>query len=74
MLTVPTGELLLGYEHHLLFTCPAVQHVRQQFAYLFQQRSRSVQTFMWQEDLQGVAKFVCRALESYLTLPGAVRP
>eukprot|EP00884_Botryococcus_braunii_P010673 jgi/Botrbrau1/19607/Bobra.0035s0084.1 len=65
---------LVGDEHHLLFTCPAVQHVRQQFMHLFQQRSRSVQTFMWQEDLEGVAKFVTRALESYLTLPGAVRP
>jgi exonuclease III len=65
---------LVGDEHHLLFTCPAVQHVRQQFMHLFQQRSRSVQSFMWQEDLQGVAKFVTRALESYLTLPGAVRP
>eukprot|EP00884_Botryococcus_braunii_P005867 jgi/Botrbrau1/15281/Bobra.97_1s0007.1 len=61
---------LVGDEHHLLFTCPAVQHVRQQFMHLFQQRSRSVQTFMWQEDLEGVAKFVTRALESYLTLPG----
>lgn len=65
---------LVGDEHHLLFTCPAVQHVRQQFMHLFQQDRRSVQTFMWQDDLQGVAKFVTRALESYLTLPGAVRP
>eukprot|EP00884_Botryococcus_braunii_P018837 jgi/Botrbrau1/5637/Bobra.55_1s0026.1 len=61
---------LVGDEHHMLFTCPAVQHVRQQFMHLFQPRSRSVQTFMWQEDLEGVAKFVTRALESYLTLPG----
>ena len=65
---------LVGDEHHLLFTCPAVQHVRQQFMHLFQQGRRSVQTFMWQDDLQGVAKFVTRALESYFTLPGAVRP
>eukprot|EP00884_Botryococcus_braunii_P005149 jgi/Botrbrau1/14635/Bobra.0364s0018.1 len=64
---------LVGDKHHLLFTCPAVQHVRQQFMHLFQQRSRSVQKFVWQEDLQGVAKLVTRALESYLTLPGAVR-
>ena len=40
---------LVGDEHHLLFTCPAVQHVRQQFMHLFQQKSRSVQTFMWQD-------------------------
>eukprot|EP00884_Botryococcus_braunii_P008625 jgi/Botrbrau1/17764/Bobra.0127s0021.1 len=33
--------------------------------------SRGCQTFIWQEDLQGVAKFVTRALESYLTLPGS---
>jgi hypothetical protein len=65
---------VVGDEHHLLFTCPAVQHVRQQFLHLFQHRQRSVQMFMWQDDLAGVARFVARALESYLTLPGAVRP
>ena len=65
---------MVGDEHHLLFTCTAVQHVRQQFLHLFRQRSRSVQTFMWQEDIEGVARFVTRALESYITLPGAVRP
>jgi hypothetical protein len=31
-------------------------------------------SFMWQENLEGVARFVTRALEGYLTLPGAVRP
>jgi hypothetical protein len=65
---------LVGDEHHLLFTCPAVQHVRQQFLHLFQYRQRSVQTLMWQQDLEGVARFVAPALEGYLTLPGVVRP
>ena len=65
---------LVGDEHHLLFTCPAVQHVREQFMRLFQYKTRSVQTFMWQNDSEGVARFVVKALESYITLPGAVRP
>eukprot|EP00884_Botryococcus_braunii_P011156 jgi/Botrbrau1/20040/Bobra.200_1s0045.1 len=34
---------LVGDERHLLFTCLAVQHVRQQFMHLCQQRTRSVQ-------------------------------
>ena len=33
---------LVGDEHHLLFTCPAVQHVRQQFMHLFQQTTDDV--------------------------------
>ena len=65
---------LVGDEHHLLFTCPAVEHVRQQFRHLFQGRGRSVQTFMWQTDIEGVARFVARALESYTAIPGALRP
>eukprot|EP00884_Botryococcus_braunii_P014382 jgi/Botrbrau1/22945/Bobra.0030s0020.1 len=67
-------SLLVGDEHHLLFTCPVVQHGRQQYRHLFQGRSRSVQMLTWQEDFQGVAKFVTGALESYLNLPGAVWP
>eukprot|EP00884_Botryococcus_braunii_P012675 jgi/Botrbrau1/21408/Bobra.0216s0027.1 len=65
----PCLKLCLTFRHRALS-----RHVRQQFMHLFQQRSRSVQTFMWQEDLEGVAKFVTRALESYITLPGAERP
>jgi hypothetical protein len=28
---------------------------------------------MWQEDIEGVAKFIDRALECYNTLPGAAK-
>ncbi len=65
---------LVGDEHHLLFTCPAVHHVRQQVMHLFQRRHRSAQTLMWQVDIERVARFVARGLESSATLLGAVRP
>jgi hypothetical protein len=65
---------LVGDEHHVLFTCTAVQYVRQQLLHLLQQRSRSVQTFVWQEDIKGVARFATRALESFENLTGATRP
>ena len=63
---------IVGDEHHLLFTCPAVEHIRTQFPQLFQIGTRAVQTFMWQRDLAGVATFVSLALQAYHT--SAVAP
>jgi hypothetical protein len=59
---------IVGDEHHLLFTCPAVEHVRRQFPQLFQNGSQSVQAFMWQRDLVNVATFVALALDAYKNL------
>ncbi len=39
-------------ELHSLFTCTVSHRVRSQILHLFQQRSPSVQTFMWQEFLR----------------------
>jgi hypothetical protein len=57
---------IVGDEHHLLFTCPVVEHVRRQFPQLFR-GPRAVLAFMWQRDLVGVATFVSLALEAYNT-------
>jgi hypothetical protein len=56
---------IVGDEHHLLFTCPAVAHVRRQFPQLFHNGPRAVLPFMWQRDLVSVATFVSVALEAY---------
>ena len=60
---------LVGDEHHLIFTCPAVEHVRRQFPQLFRIDRRAVLLFMWQRDLVGVATFVALALEAYHSSP-----
>ena len=59
---------IVGDEHHLIFTCPAVDDVREQFPHLFYNVPRSVQAFMWQRDLVCVINFVSLALVAYSTL------
>ena len=61
---------IVGDEHHLMFTCPAVAHVRSEFPQLFH-GPRTVQAFMWQRDLVGVATFVSLALDAYHNPEGA---
>jgi hypothetical protein len=63
---------IVGDEHHLIFTCPAVEHVRRRFPQLFQLRYRGVRSFMWQHDLVAVASFIFEALEEYQTLDHAI--
>lgn len=48
----------IGDEKHLIFTCPAVQHVRDRYAGLFSESVHTMLEFMWQDDLVGVAKFL----------------
>ena len=52
----------VGDEQHLVFECAALQHLRDQQAHLFQP-GLSMQQFMWQPDLAGVAKFVADGLD-----------
>ena len=59
---------IVGDEHHLIFTCPAVDDIRGQFPQLFHNVPRSVQAFMWQRDLVSVINFVSLALDAYSTL------
>ena len=45
-----------GDEYHLVFEGQGLQHMRDRYPGLFEQRT--VVQFMWQADLYGVAKFV----------------
>ena len=49
-------------ERHLVFECPAVQPVRDQYAGLFTGPGQTMVQFMWQQNLTGVALFVRDAL------------
>ena len=48
---------VLGDERHVIFECPELQDFRAQFSHLFQ-GPETMQAFMWQDDLIGVAKYV----------------
>ena len=48
----------VGDERHLIFECPAMQCVRDKYAALFAPSICTMQQFMWQVDLTGVAHFV----------------
>ena len=48
---------MLGDEKHLIFECPELQGFREQWSHLFE-GPQTMQAFMWQGDLIGVAKFV----------------
>ena len=53
---------MLGDEKHLVFECPGLECFREQWSHLFQ-GPRTMQAFMWQDDMIGVAKFVNTCLQ-----------
>ena len=61
---------LLGDERHMIFECPELQDLRAQWSHLFQ-GPETMQAFMWQDDLIGVAKFVNMCLHRILELGGS---
>ena len=50
------GVGTLGDERHLVFECPELLCFRELWSHLFE-GPQTMQAFMWQEDLIGVAKF-----------------
>ena len=48
----------VGDERHIVFGCPALQSVRDKYATLFVHATYTMQQFMWQVDLPGVAHFI----------------
>ncbi len=48
----------VGDERHMVFECPALQAVRDKHAALFAHGDCTMQQFMWQVDITGVAHFV----------------
>ena len=45
-------------KHHLVFECPALQSIRDKYPGLFGADIVSMQQFMWQLDIVGIAHFV----------------
>ena len=45
-------------ERHLVFECPAMQCVRDRYPALFSPAKHTMQLFMWQRNIVGVAHFV----------------
>ena len=48
----------VGDERHMVFECPALLSVRDKYAALFVDGASTMQQFMWQQDVIGVAHFV----------------
>ena len=55
----------IGDEKHMVFTCTALQHIRERHAGLFSASIVTMLDFMWQADLVGVAKFVMDCLDFF---------
>jgi hypothetical protein len=53
----------IGDEMHLVFECPAVQHVRDQYAHLFTFTTSTMRTFLWQDDIISVIKYVVTCMD-----------
>ena len=56
-----SGEI--GDEMHMIFECMAVQNVRDQYAHLFTYSTSTMSTFLWQDDIISVIKFVIACLD-----------
>ena len=63
------GDLAVGDEDHLIFECPAVQHVMYQ--HLFSGLAQTVQEVMWQMDMRSVVLCVKDCLSVLLAAPVA---
>ena len=48
----------VGDERHLVFDCPAMQPVRDKYPALFLPAILTMQQFLWQLDIMGVAHYV----------------
>jgi len=56
-----SGEI--GDEMHMIFECMAVQNIRDRYAHLFTYSTSTMSTFLWQDDIVSVIKFVIACLD-----------
>ena len=52
-----------GNERHLVFECPALQHVRQRYSHLFTDDDATMISFFWQRDMRDVAYYILECLD-----------
>ncbi len=60
---ISLGKVTTGLKRHLVFVCPAVQHVRDKYSHLFTPRRPTMRQFMWQDDTVSVVRFVAECLD-----------
>ena len=63
----PMCAAALGDEMHLVFECPALDHLRTQYARLYSFSGQTMLQFMWQPDMVSVACFIRDALRLLLS-------
>ncbi len=55
----------VGDERHLVFTCPALDHIRLRYRHLFTSRTDTMVQFLWQDDLLAVARFIADCFDHF---------
>ena len=58
-------------ERHLVFECPAMQPVRDRYPALFSPAQGTMQLFMWQQDIVGVAHYIIDGFDALGALSDA---
>jgi hypothetical protein len=66
-LTLKSHSLIntLLIQRHLVFTCPALEHVRLRYRHLFTSRTDTMVQFLWQDDLISVARFIADCFDDF---------
>ena len=60
----------VGDERHLVFECPALQHIRQHYADIYSDAHSTMRLFMWHKDQKAMASCLLRLLSEYDSLLG----
>ena len=60
----------VGDERHLVFECPALQHIRQHYADIYSDARSTMRLFMWHKDQKAVASCLLRLLSQCDSLLG----
>ena len=64
----------IGDEYHLVFSCSAVQHIRDRYPGLFRPTVSTMVEFLWQDDLVSVVRFVVECLDVLQAAPSSNQP
>jgi hypothetical protein len=59
------GAPEVGDERHLVFACPALEHIRLRYRHFFTSRTDTMVQFLWQDDLLSVARFIADCFDHF---------